>query len=159
MQSRKFLKSCERINPNTSFFDPKMPPLLRLLALFMLLNRVHSFFNFPKSNEKDTEVSSAVIRGVPHYKQGQYEGDVLFCDDKTKTYTKNEINDGYCDCLDGSDEPGTSACPGNTFHCVNKGYRITQIYSSRVDDGECCGPEFVFSRLQSTHCPSFVRSM
>ena len=159
MQSRKFLKSCERINPNTSFFDPKMPPLLRLLALFMLLNRVHSFFNFPKSAEKDTEVSSAVIRGVPHYKQGQYEGDVLFCDDKTKTYTKNEINDGYCDCLDGSDEPGTSACPGNIFHCVNKGYRITQIYSSRVDDGECCGPEFVFSRLQSTHCPSFVRSM
>jgi Glucosidase II beta subunit-like len=125
----------------------------------MLLNRVHSFFNFPKSTEKDTEVNSAVIRGVPHYKQGQYEGDVLFCDDKTKTYTKNEINDGYCDCLDGSDEPGTSACPGNTFHCVNKGYRITQIYSSRVDDGECCGPEFVFSRLQSTHCPSFVRSM
>lgn len=127
-----------------------MPSLLRLLAFLLLLNRVQSFFNFPKSGQKETVVSSDVIRGVPHYKQGQYEGDVLFCDDKTKTFTKNEINDGYCDCKDGSDEPGTSACSGNTFHCVNKGYRITQIFSSRVDDGEFCDPVLVLTRLQST---------
>lgn len=111
---------------------------LRFLALLVLFSRVRSFFPFQKNVQKDTEGNADVIRGVPPSKQEQYGGETYLCDDNTKTYSRNEINDGYCDCLDGSDEPGTSACSGNAFHCVNKGYRITQIFSSRVDDGECC---------------------
>lgn len=50
------------------------------------------------------------------------------------------VNDDFCDCLDGSDEPGTSACKRGNFFCVNKFSKSTIVPASRVDDGicDCC---------------------
>lgn len=50
------------------------------------------------------------------------------------------VNDDYCDCPDGSDEPGTSACEGRPhayFYCRNAGHIPARILSSRVNDGIC----------------------
>ena len=37
------------------------------------------------------------------------------------------VNDDYCDCDDGSDEPGTSACSNGSFYCVNKQFKGNHI--------------------------------
>ncbi|XP_067829171.1 glucosidase 2 subunit beta [Heptranchias perlo] len=80
-------------------------------------------------------------RGVSLSNRHFYEETKPFtCLDGSKTIPFDEVNDDYCDCKDGSDEPGTSACPNGSFHCTNAGHRPRYIPSSRVNDGicDCC---------------------
>ncbi|XP_002523398.2 glucosidase 2 subunit beta [Ricinus communis] len=62
------------------------------------------------------------------------------CIDGSKKFTKAQLNDDFCDCPDGSDEPGTSACPAGKFYCRNAGHIPLLLFSSRVNDGicDCC---------------------
>ncbi|CAK9158986.1 unnamed protein product [Ilex paraguariensis] len=59
------------------------------------------------------------------------------CKDGSGQFTKSQLNDDFCDCPDGTDEPGTSACPNGKFYCRNAGHTPFFIYSSRVNDGIC----------------------
>uniref|UniRef100_A0A8C4NV18 Glucosidase 2 subunit beta n=1 Tax=Dicentrarchus labrax TaxID=13489 RepID=A0A8C4NV18_DICLA len=80
-------------------------------------------------------------RGVPLSKRQFYEeGKPFTCLDGTRTIPFDRVNDDYCDCHDGSDEPGTAACPNGSFHCTNAGFRPAFIPSSRINDGicDCC---------------------
>ncbi|KAI8147717.1 glucosidase II beta subunit-like-domain-containing protein [Fennellomyces sp. T-0311] len=85
-------------------------------------------------------VQASAIRGVAPEQQslytaqpdGQWE-----CLDKSKQIPSNAINDDYCDCPDGSDEPGTSACPNSLFYCENVGHIPAYIKSYAVNDGVC----------------------
>ncbi|GLT39395.1 hypothetical protein SLA2020_135880 [Shorea laevis] len=66
--------------------------------------------------------------------------DTIKCKDGSKKFKKSQLNDDYCDCPDGTDEPGTSACPAGKFYCQNAGHIPRSIFSSRVNDGicDCC---------------------
>ncbi|XP_021891137.1 glucosidase 2 subunit beta-like isoform X1 [Carica papaya] len=62
------------------------------------------------------------------------------CKDGSRKFSKAQLNDDFCDCPDGTDEPGTSACPNGKFYCQNAGHIPKVVFSSRVNDGicDCC---------------------
>ncbi|KAG1698706.1 hypothetical protein DVH05_014661 [Phytophthora capsici] len=64
------------------------------------------------------------------------------CDQGQQRLELSRLNDNYCDCEDGSDEPGTSACSHTdaVFHCVNAGFFSADVPTSHVNDGlcDCC---------------------
>nr|AIG55626.1 secreted protein [Thraustotheca clavata] len=73
------------------------------------------------------------------------------------------INDDFCDCLDGSDEPATSACSylTNAMHeCYNHGLITTSIHTGQVNDGicDCCdGSDEPLGICQDT-CQAVIES-
>jgi len=85
--------------------------------------------------------------GVAPADAAKYSGKTFKCTAgvpaKEVTLPASAVNDLYCDCPDGSDEPGTGACAGQEktlFFCPNKGSTARTIYASRVGDGicDCC---------------------
>ncbi|KAJ4959441.1 hypothetical protein NE237_026552 [Protea cynaroides] len=83
---------------------------------------------------------SKYLLGVAPEDEKYFKLDVIKCKDGTKKFTRSQLNDDFCDCLDGTDEPGTSACPGGKFYCRNAGHVPLTLFSSRVNDGicDCC---------------------
>lgn len=82
--------------------------------------------------------SGGRILGLDPSLQSMYASDsqgMWSCLDKSEVIPFTMVNDDYCDCKDGSDEPSTSACPGQLFHCSAATSEV--IPSSRVNDGVC----------------------
>lgn len=91
-------------------------------------------------------VASAVV-GVSKEDLAKYDprpGNTFMCfNGQGEPLGFKAVNDNFCDCEDGSDEPGTGACAGQDvtlFHCNNEHSQARQIYASMVDDGlcDCC---------------------
>ena len=70
--------------------------------------------------------------GVKPTDQHLYNSKPFKCDNGGKILKQKQINDDYCDCADGTDEPGTSACDNGRFWCENTGHVGQFVFSSRV---------------------------
>ncbi|GKE01211.1 glucosidase 2 subunit beta isoform X1, partial [Tanacetum coccineum] len=95
-----------------------------------------------------------------------FDKEVIECKDGLNSFSRDRVNDDFCDCVDGTDEPvlrdvwnlpiafrnngvcgsafgrkvGTSACPTGKFYCRNAGSSPRFLFSSRVNDQicDCC---------------------
>ncbi|KAK9153205.1 hypothetical protein Sjap_000685 [Stephania japonica] len=78
--------------------------------------------------------------GIPPQDLEYFKSDVIKCRDGSNKFAKAQLNDDFCDCADGTDEPGTPACPVGKFYCQNAGHVPLLLFSSRVNDGicDCC---------------------
>ncbi|XP_010524956.1 PREDICTED: glucosidase 2 subunit beta [Tarenaya hassleriana] len=84
--------------------------------------------------------STSPLAGVHPLDEKYFDSDVIKCKDGSRSFTRDRLNDNYCDCPDGTDEPGTAACPAGKFYCRNVGSLPKFIFSSRVNDRicDCC---------------------
>ncbi|XP_046904755.1 LOW QUALITY PROTEIN: glucosidase 2 subunit beta-like [Hypomesus transpacificus] len=105
-------------------------------------------------------IESRKLRGISlSYKRFYRERKSFLCIDGSKMIPFEQVNDDYCDCADGSDEPGTSACPNGRFYCANLGFRPHYIPSSRVNDGicDCCDASDEYN--SHTRCQNSCRNL
>eukprot|EP01102_Stenamoeba_stenopodia_P009216 TRINITY_DN2714_c0_g1_i4.p1 TRINITY_DN2714_c0_g1~~TRINITY_DN2714_c0_g1_i4.p1 ORF type:complete len:194 (+),score=23.75 TRINITY_DN2714_c0_g1_i4:57-584(+) len=75
------------------------------------------------------------LKGVHPSEHNKYLRDEFECFNARReaiTISKDRINDDYCDCADGTDEPGTSACLLGRFYCDAENKYVP---SSMVNDG------------------------
>ena len=85
------------------------------------------------------------IRGINKEKYELYKPDsngLFKCLNSNQKIPYTSLNDEYCDCIDGTDEPGTAACQFSMFYCSTQNEFLLDNYipSSRVDDKicDCC---------------------
>lgn len=100
------------------------------------------------------------IRGIPNAKSSLYSPDRDFqCLDGSLLIPFTRVNDDYCDCADGSDEPGTPACINASFYCENTGFKPRYIASTWVNDGvcDCCDGTDEYS--SGKECPNICNEL
>eukprot|EP01018_Ginkgo_biloba_P017188 Gb_23319 [translate_table: standard] len=104
-------------------------------------------------------LSTPSMLGVVPQDIKRFELERIMCKDGSKSFSRDRLNDNFCDCADGTDEPGTSACPEGKFYCINAGDTPLRLFSSRVNDGicDCCdGSDEYHGKVR---CPNTCRKV
>ena len=89
--------------------------LSQSILLLTIITQSYSYFFTAKETIPSDKHSIPIVQplttltGVNPKEIDRYSSDTFICDGN-KVISSKSINDDYCDCLDGSDEPGTSAC-------------------------------------------------
>ena len=121
--------------------------LLGILGCITVMFLTYQFCNYYFLTKSERiSVKTLLLRGI-HRDQVRFyeatEDNQFICIHSMEKISYTQVNDDYCDCGDGSDEPGTNACPNGEFFCANQipfeGY-AKKLPSNRVNDGicDCC---------------------
>ncbi|XP_015578414.2 glucosidase 2 subunit beta [Ricinus communis] len=115
---------------------------------FIPFSLISFYFFIPFAHSKSS------LLGVHPLDEKYFASRVIQCKDGSKSFTRDCFNDNFCDCVDGTDEPGTSACPRGKFYCRNLGSKPQFIFSSRVNDQicDCCDGSDEYD--SSVNCPN-----
>ncbi|XP_052114577.1 glucosidase 2 subunit beta isoform X2 [Arachis duranensis] len=92
-------------------------------------------------------LSHPSLLGVHPLDEKYYSSEVIKCKDGSKSFSKDRLNDNFCDCPDGTDEP---ACSAGKFYCRNLGSKPQFIFSSHVND-LFCGKQFLLDGVFLFH--------
>ncbi|KAK4780617.1 hypothetical protein SAY87_016723 [Trapa incisa] len=113
---------------------------MNLVAVFIHVLVVELFLSFDAGSAHPSLPADQFLGISPEDVVYYKSSDFIKCKDGSKKFSKVQLNDDFCDCRDGTDEPGTSACPSAKFYCRNAGHTGTLLFSSRVNDGicDCC---------------------
>lgn len=114
--------------------------VLYLCYQFFSISGISSDYDSPRHKYHGVmKLVSLTATSHPSTVDGEF-----FCTEDGTELPQKFVNDDYCDCPDGSDEPLTSACSNVDFKCKN-GHIIghpdrMHISSGRVNDGicDCC---------------------
>ncbi|CAJ2645715.1 unnamed protein product [Trifolium pratense] len=122
-------------------------------CILCLPSAVASFLLIASSSLSFSHSSS--LFGVHPLDEKYYSSQFIKCKDGSKSFSRDHrLNDNFCDCSDGTDEPGTSACPAGKFYCRNLGSKPQFIVSSHVNDRfcDCCDGSDEYDG--TIHCPN-----
>jgi len=90
----------------------------------------------PEPQRRTIEIKGVLHRDLKHYipnARGNFK-----CVHTGVEISYDKVNDDYCDCDDGTDEPSTNACPHGRFFCTTQ--RTTKPYwipTGWINDGYC----------------------
>lgn len=103
--------------------------------------------------------AAPLLVGVFPKDEAYFATQVIACRDGSGSFPRSRLNDGYCDCGDGTDEPGTSACPEGKFYCRNIGDNPRLLFSSFVNDKicDCCDGSDEYE--SGIHCQNTCRNI
>ena len=126
--------------PRVPGLTDRRPPMTRSRDLALTALAALSFVGAVAAGGADLGAGAArrgVPIGVDPARAARFQGETFVCDGGAVSLPFSRVNDDYCDCADGADEPGTSACSNGSFHCRNRGHQSLTVPSSRVGDGVC----------------------
>ncbi|KAK5771769.1 hypothetical protein PVK06_048011 [Gossypium arboreum] len=80
-------------------------PIERLSLMYL------SFILIISSRESSSSIPSNSFIGIPPQDEDYFKREIIKCKNGSKKFTKAQLNDDFCDCPDGTDEP--DCCDGS----------------------------------------------
>lgn len=103
----------------------KLKYLVALVSVIALVYIIYQVKSVPELT-REIEIIRKPVRGVHYTLISHYNGAMrseFVCLFDRETIDSSKINDDYCDCEDGTDEPGTNACTNGKFYCESDIYK------------------------------------